>query len=85
MTAPTEAPRYPRVTLAAACIPWDERGNVIEDVFREQVRLHLKAGVKHIYIFGTAGEGYAVTEIAVRRDRPPLHRRDGEGPRGASR
>jgi dihydrodipicolinate synthase/N-acetylneuraminate lyase len=57
-----EAPRYPRVTLAAVCIPWDERGDVIEDVFREQVRLHLKAGVKHIYIFGTAGEGYAVTE-----------------------
>jgi dihydrodipicolinate synthase/N-acetylneuraminate lyase len=61
MTA-TEAPRYPRVTLAAACIPWDEKGNVLEDVFREQIRLHLRAGVKHMYVFGTAGEGYAVTE-----------------------
>src|SRR5205823_6321231 len=61
MTA-AEAPRYPRVTLAAACIPWNERGDVMEDVFRDQVRLHLEAGVKHIYIFGTAGEGYAVTE-----------------------
>jgi dihydrodipicolinate synthase/N-acetylneuraminate lyase len=61
MTA-IETPRYPRVTLAAACVPWDERGDVMEDVFREQIRLHLQAGVKHIYIFGTAGEGYAVTE-----------------------
>jgi dihydrodipicolinate synthase/N-acetylneuraminate lyase len=55
-------PRYPRVTLAAVCIPWTERGDVIEDVFREQVRLHLMAGVKDLYLFGTAGEGYAVTE-----------------------
>ena len=31
-------------------------------MFREQVRLHSRAGVKHLYIFGTAGEGYAVTE-----------------------
>ena len=61
MTA-AETPRYPRVTLAAACIPWDERGDVIEDAFRDQIRLHLEAGVKHMYIFGTAGEGYAVTE-----------------------
>ena len=62
MKEPAEAPRYPRVTLAAACVPWDERGDVMDEVFREQVRLHLAAGVKHIYIFGTAGEGYAVTE-----------------------
>jgi dihydrodipicolinate synthase/N-acetylneuraminate lyase len=61
VSKPAEA-RYPRVTLAAACVPWDERGNVLDDVFREQVRLHLDAGVKHIYIFGTAGEGYAVSE-----------------------
>src|SRR5258707_1207540 len=49
---PTEAPRYPRVVLAAVCIPWDERGDIVEDVFREQVRLHLRAGVKHLYVVG---------------------------------
>jgi dihydrodipicolinate synthase/N-acetylneuraminate lyase len=43
-------------------VPWDERGDVIEDVFRDGIRLHLAAGVKHVYCFGTAGEGYAVTE-----------------------
>jgi dihydrodipicolinate synthase/N-acetylneuraminate lyase len=62
MTTSTELPRYPRVVLAAVCVPWDERGNIVEDVFREQVRLHLRAGVKHLYVFGTAGEGYAVSE-----------------------
>jgi dihydrodipicolinate synthase/N-acetylneuraminate lyase len=60
-TSPTEV-RFPRVVLASVCIPWSETGEVLEDVFREQVRLHLRAGVKNIYVFGTAGEGYAVTE-----------------------
>jgi dihydrodipicolinate synthase/N-acetylneuraminate lyase len=50
------------VTLAAVCIPWDERGDVVEPTFREQIRLHLGAGVKDLYVFGTAGEGYALTE-----------------------
>jgi dihydrodipicolinate synthase/N-acetylneuraminate lyase len=59
---PKEEPRFPRVTLAAVCIPWDDRNNLAEDVFREQIRLHLRAGVKDLYVFGTAGEGYAVTE-----------------------
>ena len=62
MSEVDEAPRYPRVTLAAVCIPWSELGDVLDDVFREQVRLHLRAGVRHLYVFGTAGEGYAVTE-----------------------
>jgi dihydrodipicolinate synthase/N-acetylneuraminate lyase len=58
----TQEPRYPRVVLASVCIPWSETGEVLDDVFREQVALHLAAGVKHIYVFGTAGEGYALTE-----------------------
>ncbi len=81
---PKEEPRFPRVTLAAVCIPWDERNNVVEDVFREQIRLHLRAGVKDLYVFGTAGEGYAVTESPVRRDRPPVRRRDVARRRGAA-
>jgi len=60
-TNPT-SPRFPRVALAAVCIPWSEDGEVLEDVFREQVRLHLLAGIKDLYVFGTAGEGYAVTD-----------------------
>jgi dihydrodipicolinate synthase/N-acetylneuraminate lyase len=63
--APTGSPadpRFPRVVLASVCIPWDETGDVLEDVFRDQVRLHLRAGVRNLYVFGTAGEGYATTE-----------------------
>jgi dihydrodipicolinate synthase/N-acetylneuraminate lyase len=54
--------RYPRVILASVCLPWASDGSLIEDIFRDQVRLHLAAGVRHLYIFGTAGEGYAVTD-----------------------
>ena len=31
-----------------------------EDVFRKEVQVVLKLGFKHLYVFGTAGEGYAV-------------------------
>jgi len=55
-------PRYPRVILASVGIPWTERGDVIEDLLRDEIRAHLDAGIHHLYIFGTAGEGYAVTE-----------------------
>ncbi len=55
-------PRYPRVVLASVSVPWNDRGEVIEDVFRRQIQVHLEAGIGHLYIFGTAGEGYAVTE-----------------------
>jgi len=55
-------PRYPRVVLASVSVPWSADGSVIEDVFRRQIQVHLEAGIGHLYIFGTAGEGYAVTE-----------------------
>lgn len=55
-------PRYPRVILASIGLPWDERGDLIEDLFRDEIRAHLEAGIHHLYIFGTAGEGYAVTD-----------------------
>jgi len=58
----TDIARYPRVILASVGIPWSERDTVLEDLFRDEVRAHLAAGVRHLYIFGTAGEGYAVTE-----------------------
>jgi dihydrodipicolinate synthase/N-acetylneuraminate lyase len=54
--------RYPRVILASVCLPWAADGSLIEDVYRDQVRLHLAAGVRHLFVFGTAGEGYAVTD-----------------------
>jgi dihydrodipicolinate synthase/N-acetylneuraminate lyase len=54
--------RYPSCLLATCCVPWDEAGNFIEEVFRHQVHTMLSRGTKHLYIFGTAGEGYAVSD-----------------------
>lgn len=52
--------RYPQTILISCEIPWDERENFLEEDFRQQVRRALSAGFRHVYTFGTAGEGYAV-------------------------
>ncbi len=48
--------------LGTAVVPWNENFQFEEERFRRQV--HQLAGnlTRHLYIFGTAGEGYAVTE-----------------------
>ena len=53
--------RYPQAILASCELPWDEDEQLIEETFREEVRSTLASGYAHLYIFGTAGEGYAVT------------------------
>jgi dihydrodipicolinate synthase/N-acetylneuraminate lyase len=53
--------RYPCCLLSTCCVPWDEGGNFLEEVFRREVATMLQ-GTRHLYIFGTAGEGYAVSE-----------------------
>jgi len=55
------ATRYPQGILISCEIPWDADGTFLEDTFRDEVRAALKHGFRHVYIFGTAGEGYAVT------------------------
>jgi dihydrodipicolinate synthase/N-acetylneuraminate lyase len=57
----TNAKRYPQGIMATVCCHWDEREQFAEAVFRRTVRHSLK-GTKHLYVFGTAGEGYAVTD-----------------------
>jgi dihydrodipicolinate synthase/N-acetylneuraminate lyase len=54
--------RYPRCILATCCVPWDDKGQFAEVIFRRGVRGMLAHGTKHLYVFGTAGEGFAVTE-----------------------
>lgn len=51
--------RYPQAILVSCEIPWDENEQFLEEVFRREVRMVL-AEFNHLYIFGTAGEGYAV-------------------------
>ncbi|MDA0835295.1 MAG: dihydrodipicolinate synthase family protein [Planctomycetota bacterium] len=53
--------RYPSCIMATCEIPWNEKGEFAEEIFRKEVRHALKE-TKHVYIFGTAGEGYAVSE-----------------------
>jgi dihydrodipicolinate synthase/N-acetylneuraminate lyase len=60
-------PRYPQTVLVSCEIPWDDQQNLIEDVFREQVRMALANDFRHVYIFGTAGEGYAVDTARFRQ------------------
>ena len=53
--------RYPQALLVSCEIPWNDNEELLEDVFRSEVRATLNKGFNHLYIFGTAGEGYAVT------------------------
>ena len=53
--------RFPKGMMASCPIPWDEDRQLVEGLFREEVRLTL-AATKLIYIMGTAGEGYAVSD-----------------------
>ena len=54
--------RYRPCVLATCCVPWREDFTFAEDTFRCSVRHLITHGIRDLYIFGTAGEGYAVTE-----------------------
>jgi dihydrodipicolinate synthase/N-acetylneuraminate lyase len=43
-------------------VPWTADFELEEAVFRRFVRLLIAQGIRDLYIFGTAGEGYAVNE-----------------------
>jgi hypothetical protein len=53
--------RYRQTVLVSCEIPWDDKYRLMEDVFRQEVRHTLSVGFPDLYVFGTAGEGYAVT------------------------
>src|SRR5438105_3145032 len=54
--------RFPACILATCVVPWSDDDTFLEDLFRRQVSTLLAHGTKHLYIGGTAGEGYAVSE-----------------------
>ena len=58
--------RYPQSILVSCEIPWDEAGDLLEGIFRRSVQDTL-CHYNHLYIFGTAGEGYAVNQAQFRR------------------
>lgn len=59
--------RYPRTVLGTVCLPWREDGSLDETIFRRTIRNLVSAGLPDLYVFGTAGEGYAVTDTLFRR------------------
>ena len=48
--------------MATCCVPWTEDDALDEPVFRASIRNLLAHDLRDLYIFGTAGEGYAVDE-----------------------
>jgi dihydrodipicolinate synthase/N-acetylneuraminate lyase len=58
--------RYPHTVLGTCCLPWRE-GKLDVAVFERSIRNLVKAGLRDLYIFGTAGEGHTVTEAQFRQ------------------
>jgi len=54
--------RYLPCILATCCVPWNDNGSFAEESFRREIRNLLANLTRDIYVFGTAGEGYAITE-----------------------
>jgi len=59
--------RHPPCILGACCLPWNEDDTLAESVFRNSVRKLLGGLTRHLYVFGTAGEGHAVTRAQFDR------------------
>ncbi|MCC6589411.1 MAG: dihydrodipicolinate synthase family protein [Bryobacterales bacterium] len=53
--------RYHQTILISCEVPWDENEQFLSDLFRAQVAHATASGFHDVYVFGTAGEGYAVT------------------------
>ena len=58
--------RYPQTVLVSCEVPWDAHEQLLEDVFRQEIRQVL-THFRDLYIFGTAGEGYAVDTPSFQR------------------
>ena len=52
--------RYPSTVMVSIVCPWDRRERLAEQIFRRAIRHAAGMGFDHLYVFGTAGEGYAV-------------------------
>lgn len=59
--------RYRHGIMGTCCVPWNEDFSFAEDLFRWQARHLIRNGIRDLYVFGTAGEGYAVTEAQFDR------------------
>jgi dihydrodipicolinate synthase/N-acetylneuraminate lyase len=60
------APRRRQAILASCQLPLDSRERLLVDVFEAEVDFLTACGFTSLYIFGTAGEGYAVDNPTFR-------------------
>ncbi len=58
--------RYPSTVMVSIVCPWDDDERLDEAMFRRATRHALASGFTHLYVFGTAGEGYAVDTARFR-------------------
>lgn len=58
--------RFPACILCTCGVPWDEQGEFVENLFVDEVRRMLEI-TRHLYVFGTAGEGHAVSDRQFER------------------
>ena len=61
----TVVSRYPRTVLGTCCLPW-RAGKLDDALFQRSIRRLIEAGLRDLYIFGTAGEGHTVTDAQFR-------------------
>jgi dihydrodipicolinate synthase/N-acetylneuraminate lyase len=54
--------RHPAEILATAVVPWTAEWRLDEGPFVRELELLIAGGHRDLYVFGTAGEGYAVTD-----------------------
>jgi dihydrodipicolinate synthase/N-acetylneuraminate lyase len=54
--------RYLQTMLGTVCVPWTEEYSFDEELFREEIRYLIENDLRDLYIFGTAGEGYAISD-----------------------
>ncbi|MEX2578112.1 MAG: dihydrodipicolinate synthase family protein [Verrucomicrobiales bacterium] len=59
--------RYPQSHLVACVIPWTSDDKPDTGAFERHVQAAIEADYRCLYIFGTAGEGYAVSETGFRQ------------------
>ena len=59
---PQPEKRYPSVILATCPVPWTSRFEFDADLFKRITTTLARDLSSHLYVFGTAGEGYAVTD-----------------------
>jgi dihydrodipicolinate synthase/N-acetylneuraminate lyase len=48
--------------MGTCCIPWTSDYKFDEPLFRRSVQHAARDGTRHLYVFGTAGEGHSVSE-----------------------